>query len=649
MDTLLPFFLSALTPVALTAGYVALRAWLPGRDNGRYHLAILFGAAMWLTLVSSVRPGDGTLVDMRGTILTLAVLFGGWLPAAVALAVGVAARLWMGGATALIGVAVMVSTYLGVYAIVRLLPGLFPAGRPASFGALALAGAWTALNQFLALWSAGLQAHLLLTMPASQFCVTLIAGGLLIVIEQRTNLGQKLGEQQDLMRTMLIRDSATGLLNRTGFWLELGAALRALPGETTHQLAILTISLRRMRRVRAALGPSDTDALLLDAARRLNQSLGVASLARLDDITFCLYTPVEHLHETSGLAETIFQAFRKPFTLHGGEVHLGLNIGVSAAPADGDSVEALIAHSNQALARSVALGENKMQVYSHDIAVPAIRQFKLEVGLARALETGAELWLAYQPKVCLQTGRLHSVEALCRWSSPDLGNIGPDEFIAAAESSDLIIPLGLWVLEETCRQLAGWKAQGLHVPAVAVNLSSKQLLDPDFPDKARLCAARHGLPTSLLEFELTETAIMSNPDSALAMLHGIKQAGFKLALDDFGTGYSNIRYLKNLPVDYLKIDKTFIEGLGRDSDSADLCRAIFLLGNALDLDMLVEGVETEAQRVELCRMGFRLGQGYLFSHPVSAAQFAQRWLGEDAPMPLERQTAPLTPEPTPRS
>jgi len=625
MSTLFPVLFSALTPIALTSVYVALRAWLPGGRQGNLHMSALFGAAMWLAMMSSVHHGQFTIADMRGAILVLAFLFGGPIPAVVALAVGVVTRTWIGGPSAPIGVAVLATIFVGIFFLARWRTRLAPEPGAVSARALATMGAWASLNQGIALWVAKVHGPLLVAMPLSQFCVTMIAGGMLILIQQKTNLGRKLNEQEDLVRTLLVRDRASGLLNRTGFWLELDGALRRLSG-TDDKIVVLLISIRRLHNVSVTLGPRLSESLLTEAARRLDAVVKNPALARFDDGTFGLFVMADRLDETVALVDKVFAAFRRPFHSHGHDLHLSLNIGISSSSGDRDSIETLISHGNQALARSVMLGENRLQVYDEHIVVQAVRPMKLEVELRRAVETGSELLLRYQPKVHLDTGKLHGVEALCNWDSPALGKVAPDEFIAVAETSGLIVPLGDWVLRETCRQLVEWRRLGFAPPVTSVNLSAKQLLDDDFPERSLRCVLGHDLDPSQIEFELTESSVMTDPILSINVLNRIKALGFPLSLDDFGSGASNIGHLKALPFDCIKIDKSVIDDLGASDDAEIVCKAIYGLGRAMHLDMVAEGIETEAQRNQLREIGFTLGQGFYFSPALSADELAAGWL-----------------------
>lgn len=625
MNTLFPLLLSALTPIALTSVYVALRAWLPGGRQGNLHMSVLFGAAMWLAMMSSVHHGQHTIADMRGAILVLAYLFGGPLPAVVALAIGAVTRFWIGGPVAPIGVAVLATIFLGILLLARWPDRLVPEPGAVSARALATMGAWASLNQAAALWLAHAAGALLIVMPLSQFCVTMIAGGMLILIQQKTNLGRKLNEQQDLVRTLLVRDRASGLLNRAGFWLELDAALRKLAG-SDDKIVVLLISIRRLRNVSVTLGPRLSESLLTEAARRLEAVVKNPTLARFDDGTFGLFVMADPLDETVALVDDVFAAFRRPFHSHGRDLHLSLNIGISSSSGDHDALETLIAHGNQALARSITLGENRLQVYDENTVVQAVRPMKLEVELRRAVETGNEFLLQYQPKVHLDTGKLHGVEALCRWHSPALGQVAPDEFIPVAETSGLIVPLGDWVLHETCRQLVEWRRRGFVPPVTAVNLSAKQLLDDDFPEKSLRCVLGHGLSPSQIEFELTESSVMTNPNLSINVLNRLKALGFPLSLDDFGSGASNIGHLKALPFDCIKIDKSVIDDLGASDDAEIVCQAIYGLGSAMHLDMVAEGIETEVQRNQLRKIGFTLGQGFYFSPALNGDELATGWL-----------------------
>lgn len=243
-----------------------------------------------------------------------------------------------------------------------------------------------------------------------------------------------------------------------------------------------------------------------------------------------------------------------------------------------------------------------------------------------ALNRSDEFYLEYQPKVQLATEALSGMEALCRWKSSEFGVIHPAEFIPIAENSNLIHKLGAWTLEETCKQISTWQQQGWLVPIISVNLSANQLLDHHFPKWALDCVHQHGHSPSAIEFELTESAVMTDPKQAKAILSRLREYGFKLALDDFGTGYSNLAYLKALRFDCLKVDKSFVKDIEHDSDSRALCGGIFSLGRSLGLTMLAEGVETKGQLKILNNLGYQLGQGFYFASALPPEEVASRWL-----------------------
>lgn len=643
MEYIPKVLLSALTPIGLTAAYIALRTWLPNHRGAQVHTAILFGLAMWVTLVTTVMYAPGVIADMRGTVLTLAVLFGGPVPALVALAVGVVMRFWIGGIGVVIGIAALLVTYAGLQVLPRCLPVYFPAKAPMSGVGLVASGLWTTFTQLGALLLADMAsgvAAIDVAMPLAQFLVTTVAGSLFIVTQQRSNLRQNLNVQREQVRSMKIRDAVTGFLNREGFTWELDVALLRRP-QSASKLAVVTVGMPRLRKISETLGQHTADALLEVVAYRLRILADLPSLARLDGDTFCFFLDNVGDHTIPRLAEELFAAFHRPITLDGQDFYITVNIGMSTSPSDGTTADELVTHSSQALDSASMRGENLLQFYSHNLGDTAVRRLRLESALQKALDRTTELHLVYQPQVRLDTGALVGVEALCRWESPEFGTVTPSEFIPIAETSSLIQTLGIWSLKEVCRQITNWQQQGWRAPVVAVNLSAKQLLDQDFPEQALRCIQQHGHAPSLIQFELTESAVMTDPHQSQAVLGRLKGHGFGLALDDFGTGYSNMAYLKKLPFDSLKIDRSFVKDLEHDSDSRSLCGGISALGSSLHLTMLAEGVETEGQRKILADMGYQFAQGFYFSPPLFPVDLASHWLMKPASPPACAPT-PMT-------
>jgi EAL domain-containing protein (putative c-di-GMP-specific phosphodiesterase class I) len=279
-------------------------------------------------------------------------------------------------------------------------------------------------------------------------------------------------------------------------------------------------------------------------------------------------------------------------------------------------------------------GRNRVEGFNPALQVSATRRAQMDVALRFALERN-ELTLVYQPKVMLADGRLCGFELLMRWNSPQYGEIKPDDFIPIAEKSGMVVPIGLWALEQACIQLKKWhQAYPRQTPiTLAVNVSMRQLVHATFIGEVAQILIRTGVAANCIELELTESSAMANPQQTIENLARLKTLGLRLALDDFGTGYSSLAYLQRLPIDVLKIDRAFARGLGRDSNDAGIVQMILTLAQLLDLDTVAEGVETAEQIAVLRRLGCRMGQGYFFSAGVPASQVGQL-LEADRPYPL---------------
>ncbi|VVE85099.1 GGDEF domain-containing phosphodiesterase [Pandoraea sputorum] len=416
-----------------------------------------------------------------------------------------------------------------------------------------------------------------------------------------------------------------GLLDRSGLQLELAAVL-ALPRRTGTQIAVFTLRLRRVRRIRAALGDAAADSLLAAAAKRLSAFIGGASLARLDGTRFCFYRQVSGEDEACEFARGVFAAFQRPLDAQGVDVVIGVNVGIGMASLGMEGAEELMSQSGCALDRAAAASEYSVNFYTPRLRESAARRLALEAALRRAIDTHRGLRTEYQPKVGLTARNLYGVEALCRWTCAPFGIVPAGEFISIAEESELIELLGWWVLEQVCQQLLRWRAEGFVLPCVAINLSGRQLSDAELPRKILQRTARHGLAPALFEFEITESTLVADISVAAATLARIRALGFRVTLDDFGAEHSNLHYLRKLPIDSLKIDKQFVEDLADGGADDALCRAMLLLGNMLELPVIVEGIETEAQCAALIRLGFQWGQGFHFSAALPAAELADRWL-----------------------
>ncbi len=320
------------------------------------------------------------------------------------------------------------------------------------------------------------------------------------------------------------------------------------------------------------------------------------------------------------MARTLLDAMREPFRVNGSEVFISGSIGVAIFPNDGDSCDTLLKHAGVAMNQAKLSGRNAYEFYSPSMNARALERLSLENQLRRALERD-ELLAVYQPKVNLKTGQVMGSEALMRWHHPERGSISPGQFIPLAEETGLIVPFGQWVLSTACKQNKMWHSAGLAKIRVAVNVSARQFRDGKFVQTLVNALEVSKLDPQYLTLELTENTIMENAQENLNLLHEIKEIGIKLSVDDFGTGYSSLSYLKQLPLDELKIDRSFISGIRSETDDAPIVTAIIAMAHSLGLRVVVEGIETEHQLKFSRDRGCDEYQGFLFSQPVPSAEF----------------------------
>jgi EAL domain-containing protein (putative c-di-GMP-specific phosphodiesterase class I) len=311
------------------------------------------------------------------------------------------------------------------------------------------------------------------------------------------------------------------------------------------------------------------------------------------------------------------------------ELHVSCSVGISLFPDDSRDIDDLMQHADVAMYQAKAMGRDGAQFFTPELNERAHRRLRVESQLRHAIDRH-ELALHYQPRVDAATGALVGVEALLRWRSPELGDVAPNDFIPIAEESRLIMPIGAWVFGEACRQQAAWIKQGLGTVPVSINLSAVQLKDPDLVEQLRRAVLRHGVDPSALELELTESTLMEAVKDTLVPLHALKRLGVSLSVDDFGTGYSNLSYLNRLPIDRLKIDRSFVRDLLDDPTDLAITRAIIGLGHTLGLRVVAEGVESAAVAEALCAAHCDELQGYHFARPLPAAEFAAWWAARAA-------------------
>ena len=419
-------------------------------------------------------------------------------------------------------------------------------------------------------------------------------------------------------------DSLTGLPNRNMFIAELERALaRARRGGGAFGLCF--IDLDRFKTINDSLGHAAGDELLKTMATRLRGLLRESDLvARLGGDEFVvLLEGHADVASLSSVARKMLAAVSEPLALEGRSLWITGSCGVALFPADGDDANTLLKNADAAMYQAKAEGKNNFQFYTEALAAQAADLFALESDLRLAVERD-ELVLHYQPKIDLASGSMRGIEALIRWQHPERGLLPPGEFIPMAEDSGLIVPLGRWVLREACGQLRAWRDAGISVPRCAVNLSARQFGNESLLDDVLESLSGAGLGADLLEVEITESVLMSDPERANRILQRLHALGVHISIDDFGTGYSSLAYLKRFPAQTLKIDRSFVSGLPADRDDAAITQAVIALSHSLGLQVVAEGVETQEQLEFLQRLGCDQAQGYLIGRPMPAAQLAPR-------------------------
>ena len=431
-------------------------------------------------------------------------------------------------------------------------------------------------------------------------------------------------QAESKLNYLAYHDPLTGLANRRCFVERLEESLHE-SAQHGHQLAVLFIDLDQFKQVNDSLGHGVGDELLVAVAARLSEHVRLIDmLSRLGGDEFiCLMESVRSKEEVSTLAREIIAAFEYPFGLGEHELFLSASIGISLFPGDAENMIDLMRNADSAMYRAKSIGRGQYHFYTPEMTRDAQERIRMENLLRRALDNG-ELSVNLQPQVDTQSGRLVGAEALLRWNSPELGQVMPSRFIPLAEDSGIIIPLGNWVLRETCRQVMQWRRSGFHLPQVSVNLSVKQLERPEFFDTLGDILDETGMDASCLKFELTESVVMGVAD-ACSLLQRLRDFGISLALDDFGTGYSSLSYLKLLPVQQLKIDQSFVMGIGQNTGDEAIIRTVMELATSLDFEVIAEGVETAEQADFLAALGCQQLQGYLHGKAVAPAEFRARW------------------------
>ena len=417
-------------------------------------------------------------------------------------------------------------------------------------------------------------------------------------------------------------DSLTKLPNRETFNQLLHFAIQAARRHQ-RQFAVLFIDLDRFKIINDSLGHEAGDLLLAETAARLRGNLRKTDVvARLggDEFVVILENATER-HDIEAIAHTLLSALSQPLQLGGHECHTTASIGIAMFPDDGTDVHTLTKNADMAMYLAKEDGKNDFRFYARDIKMQSIERLKLETCLRHALERD-QFELHYQPKVDLMTGQITGVEALLRWTHPELGVLPPAQFVPLAEETGLIVPIGRWVLKEACAQNMAWRRRRLLPISMAVNLSPRQFVDENLLHDIDEALAASGMAPGLLQLEVTESMVMRNAPRAVRVLDAIQSRGIRLAIDDFGTGYSSMSLMKQFPIDTIKIDRSFVCDLPENSEDRAIVQAIISMGKALAMTVVAEGVETAEQQAFLRDHACDEMQGFLFSKPLPASQLA---------------------------
>jgi predicted signal transduction protein with EAL and GGDEF domain len=429
-------------------------------------------------------------------------------------------------------------------------------------------------------------------------------------------------------------DPLTGLPNRLAFITRLTAALERGRHRGASS-ALLYIDVDRFKQINDTLGHGVGDALLRGVADRLQRSVRDSDIVgRLAEKEFAntvsrvggdefvaLLPGLVHADHAALIAQRLLATISQPFQITSQELFVTCSIGIAVAPHDGDDAEALLKHADVAMGQAKRRGRNSCAFYNRALNERSLERLTLQNDLHKALERD-EFALHFQPKIDIVTGKISGAEVLVRWNHPQRGTISPDDFIALAEETGLIVPLGAWVLKAACAQAKAWQLAGLKPFPISVNVSAAQLRQDGYIGTLREALRRSGLAPQYLMLELTESVIMEDARERVDMLRVVRDMGLKLSIDDFGTGYSSLSYLKRFPVHEIKIDRSFIKGLPDETESAAIVRAIVTLATGLGFAVVAEGVETDRQLAFLKANGCHQYQGYRFSKPLAAAEFA---------------------------
>ncbi|MCA3043931.1 MAG: EAL domain-containing protein, partial [Rhodocyclaceae bacterium] len=439
-----------------------------------------------------------------------------------------------------------------------------------------------------------------------------------------TNITEK-KQIESQVRELAEIDYLTGLPNRMLLGARFEFAVRQA-SRNNEGLALLFVDLDRFKVINDTLGHQVGDRILVESATRLlGATRSTDTVARLGGDEFVILLPgATAENDIANLADTLVHAMSQPHDIDGHELTITSSIGIALWPTDGGDLTALLKHADVAMLHAKSIGRNQYSFFRQEMNERVNEHLCIETALRRAIDRN-ELSLVYQPIFSIPDKQVIGAEALLRWHTEALGEISPTRFIAIAEDSGLIMPIGEWVIKEACAQLARWRAHGLANFPITVNVSGVQWKTPRLLDCLQAALVANDLTPADIELELTETALVGGRDGAQNLLERVGEAGFRLVIDDFGTGYSNLTRLKPFFVTKLKIDQSFIRDSTTDIDDAAIVRGIIGLARSLGLRVVAEGVEYPAQLDFLLSAGCREAQGFLLAKPLSAAAFKERY------------------------
>ena len=437
----------------------------------------------------------------------------------------------------------------------------------------------------------------------------------------QTDITQRKQAEAQLLH-QAFHDGLTGLPNRALFMDRLECAVNRAKRCENYLFAVLFLDLDRFKLINDSLGHTLGDQLLVAIGKRVLSCLRMGdTVARMggDEFTVLLEDIID-LGDATQIAERIQQTLAVPFNLNGHEVFTTVSIGIAISTIGYDRPEDLLRDADTTMYRAKALGKARCEVFDQTMHDRAMERLQLEIDLRGAIER-QELQVYYQPIVSLNSGRVAGFEALLRWQHPTRGFVSPSEFIPIAEETGLIISIGWWVLQQSCWQMRTWIEQFPDRPPmiISVNVSGKQLSQTNLIEKIQYILSNTGLRAESLKLEITESLLVENIEAAAAILRQLKALGIKLSIDDFGTGYSSLSYLHRLPIDTLKIDRSFVNHVDCDPEKIEIIRTIVALAWNLGMDIVAEGVETKKQMFQLQALRCDYGQGYFFSKPLAAS------------------------------